>query len=155
MLRCNPADLFKQRNIEMRYLSPLLFILLIVGCRELPVEDTNDVEVALTVEQGEYRSNQRVTFSLKNNTSDPILAYESCLQVDQRKNGEWEFLAYLNEICHSTNNRVPVGHGSTWEGVLLDGELAEGDYRLALEVLLQEDWRQRERVVSNSFKIKN
>lgn len=132
-----------------------LFVFTIVSCRELPVEDSNDVEVALTMERSEYKSDQRIAFSLTNNTNDAILVYRNCLQVDQKINGEWEFFTYEQDTCHSTNSRVPVGTFSRWGGVFFNREVAEGEYRVAMDVLLQEDWRQRERITSNSFKIQD
>ena len=138
----------------MRYLALLLVLLLVASCRETPVEETNSLGVVFDTTQSEYRKNQTIGLVMENNTMDTILIYSQCLQMDQKVNGEWVFYAYERDSCSSASNKMVVGSSFELEGVFWDAEIPEGEYRLAMDILLQEDWRQRERLVSRAFQIR-
>ena len=136
----------------MSKFSILLIILFIAGCRELPVEEENTVEVSFLTNRSEYRFGQIIELSLANNTEDSILAYH-CVEIDQMVDGAWEFVGYWGG-CQSESSRYSVGAGFTQSAQGLGDVYTEGQYRLAVDILLQEDWRQRERIVTRAFKMK-
>ena len=149
-----PLPFIQSWFITMRYLAPILLLLLLASCREIPVEETNSLDILFDTKRSEYQKNQNIALVMQNNTMDTILIYSECLEMDQKINGEWEFYAYEGDVCSSASNKMTVGASFEWEGIFWGVEIPEGEYRLAMDILLQEDWRQRERLVSRAFEIR-
>ncbi len=135
----------------MKYFALALLLVLASGCRRTPVEANNTLGVVLTTDKRIYAPQDGITLQVENQTSDPILVRD-CTEMEQRQEQRWEFVGHLGG-CQGTFNSVGVGNWSRWGRTSLGVAYPAGEYRVAVMVLLEEDWEQQERAVSEAFTI--
>ena len=135
----------------MKYLALVLLLVFASGCDRNPVAATGTLDVVLTTDKRLYGPQDDIMLEIENHTSDPILV-RHCTEIEQRREKQWEFVGHLGG-CQGTFTSLGVGFGFRWGGSSLGGAYREGEYRMAVMVLLQEDWQQQERAVSEAFTI--
>ena len=135
----------------MKYLALALLLVLASGCGRNLVEATNTLGVVLTTDKRIYAPQDGITLQIENQMSDPILVRD-CIEMERRQEQQWEFVGHLSG-CQGTFDAIGVGSLTRQGRTSLEAAYPEGEYRMAVMVLLQQDWEQQERAVSEAFRI--
>lgn len=135
----------------MKYLV-LALLLVAAGCRSNPVEGTGTPEVIITTDKQAYLPEERIGLRVENKMPDPILVKE-CFELDRQTEDGWAFAGHGNS-CQNVHHRCEVGCSMGWGLGALGPGYPAGTYRFAMEVMLQADWEQAVRMVSEPFTLK-
>ena len=134
----------------MNYLALALLLVFVSGCGRSPVDANDPLNVVLTTDKLIYPPQEFIYIQIENQTLDAVLV-RNCIEIERRQEQQWESMGHLSD-CQGTFDSVPVG-SKFGRGTSLGDAYPGGVYRVANMVLLQGDWKQQERAVSNAFTI--
>lgn len=127
-------------------------VILLFGCRTSPTEDDPDaIAIPFSTDKDTYGVQDEITVVMENNMPDPIFR-GACLGLEQRQEGVWESVGWVQN-CDGSFYPLQVGRQSQQTFSSVGTRYGTGVYRIKRQVLLQQDWRQVEDVITNVFTI--